>query len=126
MGTSSSSNEAADQLLDRMIVAMNLQPENVYVCDQILSDPHAVERGCDCLNSHLGAIESNIVVALGESAAQSLLQNKAPISELRGRFWAYRGAKLMTTFHPNFLLSNPGSKRETWEDLKQVAKELGK
>jgi DNA polymerase len=58
------------------------------------------------------------VIALGAFAARTLLKTDAPISRLRGRVFDYRGAKLIPTFHPSFLLRSPGYKREAWDDLK--------
>jgi uracil-DNA glycosylase family 4 len=63
-------------------------------------------------------------VALGKFAAQALLRTLDPISRLRGRVYAYRGAKLIPTFHPAYLLRNPASKREVWEDMKLVKRLL--
>ena len=64
------------------------------------------------------------VVALGTFAARALLRTLDPISRLRGRIYEYRGAKLIPTFHPAYLLRNPSSKREVWEDMKVVRKLL--
>jgi len=65
-----------------------------------------------------------VIVALGTFAARALLRTLDPISRLRGRVYDYRGAKLIPTFHPAFLLRNPASKREVWEDMKLVRKLL--
>ena len=59
-------------------------------------------------------------MALGKFAAQTLLRSTAPISKLRGQVFDYRGAVLVPTFHPAFLLRSPDYKREAWEDLKKV------
>ena len=61
-----------------------------------------------------------MIVALGKFAAQSLLRTTEPISRLRGREYKFRSAILMPTFHPAYLLRNPSSKREVWEDMKRV------
>jgi len=66
-----------------------------------------------------------VIVTLGKFAAQTLLRTDAPISRIRGRVVDYRGAKLVPTFHPAFLLRNPASKREVWEDMKLVRRLLG-
>jgi DNA polymerase len=122
------------QLLDRMIQAMGLQREQVYVCNVVKCrppgnrNPEADEiAACSpFLARQLDVIRPKVVVALGKFAAQTLLQTDAPISNLRGNFFPYRnGSKLMPTFHPAYLLRNPESKREAWEDLQQVAAELG-
>ena len=59
-------------------------------------------------------------MALGKFAAQSLLKTTEPITRLRGRVFKYRGASLIPTFHPAFLLRNPAAKREVWEDMKKA------
>jgi DNA polymerase len=61
-----------------------------------------------------------VIVALGTFAARGLLRTLDPISRLRGRVFEYRGAKLIPTFHPAYLLRNPAAKREVWEDMKLV------
>ena len=61
-----------------------------------------------------------MIVALGTFAARTLLRSDAPISKLRGREYEYRGAALIPTFHPAYLLRNPQSRREVWEDMKRV------
>jgi uracil-DNA glycosylase family 4 len=64
-------------------------------------------------------------VALGKFAAQTLLRTKMPITQLRGRWFDYRGIKLMPTFHPAYLLRNPAEKRVVWQDIQQVMSVLG-
>jgi DNA polymerase len=61
-----------------------------------------------------------VIVALGTFAAKTLLQTQDPISRLRGRTYDFRGAKLVPTFHPAFLLRSPERKRDVWEDMKKV------
>jgi DNA polymerase len=68
----------------------------------------------------IDAIRPKVIVALGTFAARSLLKTMDPISRLRGRVYDYRGAKLIPTFHPAFLLRNPACRREVWEDMKKV------
>ena len=63
-------------------------------------------------------------MALGTFAARALLRTLDPISRLRGRTYEYRGARLIPTFHPAYLLRNPAAKRETWEDMKMVKRLL--
>src|SRR4030095_15443700 len=65
-------------------------------------------------------INPKVIAALGKFGAQTLLRTLDPISRLRGRVYDYRGAKLVPTFHPAYLLRNPASKREVWEDMKLV------
>jgi DNA polymerase len=71
------------------------------------------------------AINPKAVVALGAVAAKTLLAINAPMSELRGRWYEFRGTKLAVTYHPAFLLRDPRQKKEAWKDLQMVMKELG-
>ena len=66
-----------------------------------------------------------MIVALGKFAAQTLLRSKTPITQLRGRWFDYQGIMLMPTFHPAYLLRNPGDKRLVWEDIQKVMRVLG-
>jgi DNA polymerase len=71
------------------------------------------------------AIRPKALVALGAVAAKSLLAINAPMSELRGRWYDFRGTKLAVTYHPAFLLRDPRQKKEAWKDLQMVMKDLG-
>lgn len=123
----------AGQLLDRMIQAIGLQREEVYIANVVKCrppgnrdpEPDEITACGPFLLRQLETIRPQVVVALGRFAAQTLLQTETPISRLRGSFHPYRGAKLMPTFHPSYLLRNPASKRDAWLDLQQVARELG-
>ena len=68
----------------------------------------------------IDVIKPKVIVTLGKFAAQSLLRTDSPITRIRGREFTYRGAVLIPTFHPAYLLRNPSSKREVWEDMKRV------
>jgi DNA polymerase len=70
-------------------------------------------------------IHPDVIVALGKFAVQALLQSKMPITKLRGQWHTYQGIKLMPTFHPAYLLRNPGDKKLVWEDIKKVNQALG-
>lgn len=123
----------AGQLLDRMIQAMGLQRDQVYLCNVVKCRPPGdrnpeSDEFASCepfLQRQLDLIAPKVIVALGEFATRVLLKTETPHSQLRGNFHSYRDAKLMPTFHPAHLLRNPESKRETWSDLQQVATELG-
>lgn len=123
----------AGQLLDRMIEAMGLQRSQVFLTNVVkcrAPDPRSpdTDEVTSCspfLYRQLDLIQPNVIVALGSFAAQKLLQTDEKISTLRGRFHSFRGAKVMPTFHPSYLLRSPSAKREVWSDLKLVAQELG-
>jgi DNA polymerase len=123
---------AAGQLLTKMIQAMGLGREDVYIANIIKCRPPGNRNpepdeiaACEpFLKKQLAAIRPRMIVCLGKFAAQCLLRSDAPISRLRGRFQAYEGIPLMPTFHPAFLLRNPSAKREVWNDLQLVMAEL--
>ncbi|MRR53004.1 MAG: uracil-DNA glycosylase [Deltaproteobacteria bacterium] len=124
----------AGQLLTKIIQAMGLAREDVYICNVLKCRPpnnrnpqtEEIEACQPFLLRQLQAVSPKIIIALGTFAAQTLLQSRAPISQLRGQIHDYHGIPLMPTFHPAFLLRNPGKKREVWEDMKQVLKLLGR
>jgi uracil-DNA glycosylase family 4 len=123
----------AGQLLNNMIKAMGLRREEVYIANIIKCRPpsnRTPERDeCDTcspfLMRQIEAIRPKALVALGAVAAKTLLAINAPMSELRGRWYDFRGTKLAVTYHPAFLLRDPRQKKETWKDLQMVMKEMG-
>jgi uracil-DNA glycosylase family 4 len=121
------------QLLTNMIKAMGLRREDVYIANIIKCRPpgnRTPERDeCDTcspfLMRQIESIRPKALVALGAVAAKTLLAINAPMSELRGRWYDFRGTKLAVTYHPAFLLRDPRQKKETWKDLQMVMKEMG-
>ncbi len=124
----------AGQLLTRMIEAMGLARDEVYIANVLKCrppgnrnpEPDEIERCEPFLFRQLESVQPKVVIALGAFAARTLLKTDAPISRLRGRVHHFRGVKLIPTFHPSFLLRSPGYKREAWEDLKLAIAELGR
>jgi DNA polymerase len=122
----------AGQLLTKIIVAMGLKREDVYICNILKCRPPEnrnplPEEIAACepfLIRQLGAIRPRIICALGSFAAHTLLKSEAPISVLRGRFHSYQGIPLMPTYHPAYLLRNPGAKKQVWEDVQLIMKAL--
>lgn len=123
----------AGQLLTNMIKAMGLSREEVYIANIIKCRPpgnRTPERDeCETcspfLMRQIQTVAPKAIVALGAIAAKTLLAINAPMSELRGRWYDFRGTKLAVTYHPAFLLRDPRQKKETWKDLQMVMKELG-
>jgi DNA polymerase len=124
----------AGQLLTKMIEAMGFTRDEVYIANVLKCrppgnrNPEPDEIG-ECepfLFRQLASVQPKVVIALGAFAARTLLKTDAPISRLRGRVHEYRGARLIPTFHPSFLLRSPGYKREAWDDLKLALSELGR
>jgi uracil-DNA glycosylase len=118
----------AGQLLTKIIEAIGLRRDDVYIANVIKCrppenrnpDPDEVDTCEPFLFQQIDAIKPKVIVALGTFAARALLKTQDPISRLRGRVYDYRGAKLIPTFHPAFLLRSPDRKRDTWEDMKKV------
>jgi uracil-DNA glycosylase family 4 len=118
----------AGQLLTKIIEAIGLQREDVYIANVIKCrppenrnpEPDEVETCEPFLFQQIDRIKPKVIVALGTFAAKALLKTQDPISRLRGRVFDYRGAKLIPTFHPAFLLRSPDRKRDVWEDMKKV------
>ncbi len=133
----------AGQLLTRMIAAMTLRREDVYICNTVKCRPPENRtptedemRTCSpYLWRQLAILRPQIIVALGRPAAQSLLATGASIGSLRGQFHDFPPAALshfglpacvvMPTYHPAYLLRSPGEKGKAWDDLKQVMHRLG-
>ncbi|MGB3057465.1 MAG: uracil-DNA glycosylase, partial [Candidatus Omnitrophota bacterium] len=123
----------AGQLLTKIIESIGLKREDVYIANILKCRPPGnrnplpseIATCVTYLEKQIEFIKPGIICALGKFAAQTLLNTETPISRLRGKFHEYRGIKLMPTYHPAYLLRNPGGKREVWEDMKKVAKELG-
>jgi DNA polymerase len=118
----------AGQLLTKIIEAIDLRREDVYIANVIKCrppenrnpDPDEVETCEPFLFQQIDAIKPKVIVALGTFAAKALLKTQDSISRMRGRVYEYRGAKLIPTFHPAFLLRSPDRKRDVWEDMKRV------
>ncbi|MBL8144435.1 MAG: uracil-DNA glycosylase [Acidobacteria bacterium] len=116
----------AGQLLTKIIEAMGLSREQVYIANVIKCrppgnrnpEPDEVATCEPFLFRQIDIIEPKVIVALGTFAAKALLRSNEPISKLRGQVFDYRGAKLIPTFHPAFLLRSPERKRDTWDDMK--------
>ncbi len=126
----------AGRLLTRIIEAMGLKREQVYIANILKCrppnnrdpEPDEVETCEGFLFKQIEAVQPKIIVALGRYAAQILLQTKVPISKIRGEFFQFQNSLLIPTFHPSYLLRNPSAKRPVWEDMKAVQarlKELG-
>ena len=118
----------AGQLLTKIIEAIGLRREDVYIANVIKCrppenrnpEPDEVETCEPFLFQQIDSIQPKVIVALGTFAAKALLKTQDPISRLRGRAFDYRGATLIPTFHPAFLLRSPDRKRDVWEDMKKV------
>jgi DNA polymerase len=117
----------------KIVVACGLMRDEIYICNVLKCrppgnrnpEPDEVAACEPFLVRQLRAIGPEVIVALGKFAAQTLLRSKTPITQLRGRWFDYQGIMLMPTFHPAYLLRNPGEKRLVWEDIQKVMRVLG-
>jgi len=122
----------AGQLLDRILLAMGLQRQDVYLCNVLKCrppndrDPQPDEMAsCEAfLSRQIATVRPQVIIGLGDFAVQSLLKSKESISRLRGEWQAYQGIPMMPTYHPAYLLRNPEGKRDVWEDMKEVLRRL--
>ena len=124
----------AGQLLTEIITkGMKLQRADVYIANVVKCRPPGnrnpendeIASCMPFLHRQIEIIGPKVIVALGTFAAQTLLGVKTPITRMRGTWHDHRGIKVMPTFHPAYLLRNPGDKRLVWSDIKQVMGELG-
>jgi DNA polymerase len=119
---------AAGQLLTKMIQAMHLDRETVYICNVIKCrppgnrDPEPDEvAACEpFLRKQIAVVQPRVIVALGKFAAHLLTGEPTPITRLRGNLKHYQGIPVMPTYHPAHLLRDESRKREAWHDLKEV------
>jgi uracil-DNA glycosylase len=118
----------AGQLLTKIIQAIDMRREDVYICNILKCRPPQnrnpeTDEIASCqpfLFRQIASIRPRVICALGTFGAQTLLRTKEPISRLRGQFIDFQGAKLMATFHPAYLLRNPNEKRKVWEDVQKI------
>lgn len=123
----------AGQLLNKIIEAMKLKREEIYICNILRCRPPgnrlpAPEEAGNCreyLDGQLGIINPEYIVCWGSCAAQNLLAMTDSIGKMRGRFFQYGRAKVLCTYHPSYLLRNPTAKKDVWEDMKILMKEMG-
>ena len=118
----------AGQLLTKIIEAIGLRRDEVYIANVIKCrppgnrnpEPDEVEQCEPFLFRQVDTIKPRVIVALGKFAAQCLLRTTEPITRIRGKEFSYRDAILIPTYHPAYLLRNPSAKREVWDDMKLV------
>ena len=123
---------AAGQLLTKIISAMKLTRESVYICNIVKCrpphnrnpTPEEIRHCLPFLKRQVAAIGPRVICALGSVAARTLLETETPISRLRGRFFEVTGILVMPTFHPAYLLRNPDKKKDVWDDVQQIMKIL--
>jgi DNA polymerase len=111
---------------------MNMRREDVFICNILKCRPPGnrnpeIDEIAACeqfLFRQIAAVKPKIICAVGAYGAQTLLRTTETIGRLRGRLLDYRGAKLVATYHPAYLLRNPMEKRKVWEDMRVIRKYL--
>jgi DNA polymerase len=124
----------AGQLLDKIIVACGFQRQEVYICNVLKCRPPGnrtpqINEAANCrtyLDKQLELIRPKYIVALGACAAQNLLGTTEGIGRLRRRFHDYNGTPVLCTYHPAYLLRTPEKKRDVWDDMKLLLREMGR
>jgi uracil-DNA glycosylase len=122
----------AGQLLTKILAAIDMTREEVFICNVLKHrppgnrnpQPDEVEACSPYLIRQLELIKPKVIVAFGTFAAQTLLNTKTPLGQLRGLVHRYHGTPLVVTYHPAALLRNPAWKRPTWEDVKLARRVL--
>ncbi|MBN1551417.1 uracil-DNA glycosylase [bacterium] len=124
----------AGKLLDRILKAMGLLRNEVYICNVVKCRPprnrnpelDEIETCSQFLNKQLTVLRPRIICALGNVAAGFLTGKKAPMTVLRGHFYDYNNIPVLPTYHPAALLRNPAYKRPVWEDMQKLLQYLGR
>jgi DNA polymerase len=123
----------AGQLLNKIIEACKMKREEIYICNILRCrppgnrNPTPAEAGnCrEYLDGQIEIVQPEYIVCWGSVAAKNLLGTDAPIGKMRGKFYEHAGAKVLCTYHPSYLLRNPPAKKDVWEDLKFLFREMG-
>lgn len=117
----------AGEMLDKILASIGLKRADCYLTNAVKMicagdeiTPEVLQFFTPYLHRELAVVRPEIIISFGNTPTKALLSTKKPISQLRGEFHDYRGAKLMPTFNPAYLLRDPTKKREVWEDMKKI------
>lgn len=124
---------AAGQLMNKILIASGLSREQVYIMNSLKCRPpnnrtpieSEIENCRPFFEAQLEVIQPDYIICWGSVAVRAILKTSESVGRLRGRFHAYRGAKVLVTYHPAYLLRTPDAKRHTWDDMKMLMAELG-
>lgn len=123
----------AGQLLTKIINAMKLSREEVYILNALKCRPpqnrtpvpEEIDNCRSFVEAQLEVLQPEFIVCLGAVAVRSILQSTLSIGKLRGQFHTYRGATVVVTYHPSYLLRNEDAKRFVWDDMKMLMRKMG-
>jgi DNA polymerase len=124
----------AGQLLNKIIEVCGWQRREIYICNVLKCRPPgnrtptpAEAANCrEYLDGQISLVDPSYIVCWGAVAAQNLLGSTQSIGRMRGKFYSYRRAKVLCTYHPSYLLRNPAAKRDVWDDMKLLLAEMGR
>ena len=122
----------AGQLLTKMLQAIQLPRERVYICNVVKCRPPrnrqpSPEERAACmehLRGQVALVKPRVIVLLGATAVSAVLGEDYRITRCRGQWFEKKGVSILATYHPSALLRNPAKKRDAWEDLKRVCAKL--
>lgn len=123
----------AGQLLDKITEACKLTREEIYICNILRCRPPGnrnptPDEATNCreyLDAQIELVDPEYIVCWGSVAAHNLLDTKAAIGKMRGKFFDYKGIKVLCTYHPSYLLRSPGAKKDVWADMKFFRADMG-
>lgn len=123
----------AGQLLDKIITACGKARDEIYICNILKCRPPGnrnptTEEAANCreyLDGQIAAVSPKYIVCWGSVAAKNLLDRTDPIGRMRGRFFVHGDAKVLCTYHPSYLLRNPAAKKDVWDDMKFLFRDMG-
>ena len=123
----------AGELLDKMVVAMGLSREEIYIANVLKCRPPQnrdplpgeVQQCAPFLKKQIAVIQPEVIVTMGKFASNTLAGTDGALGKIRGNWMSYQGIAMMPTYHPAYLLRNESAKRYAWEDLKKVMSKLG-
>jgi uracil-DNA glycosylase len=124
---------AGKLLTDIVEKGMKIPREEIYICNILRCRPPgnrnpSTDEAALCrkfLDATLDVIRPEFICCLGAVATQNLLESKEPIGKMRKRFFDYRGIRVICSYHPAYLLRNPAAKKDTWEDIQMLMREMG-
>ena len=117
----------AGQMLDKILASIGLRRDDCYLTNVVKMistgdelTPDVLKFFTPYLHREMASVRPQVIISFGNTPTRALLRTKKPISQVRGEFHDYQGARLMPTFNPAYLLRDPSKKREVWEDMKKV------
>ena len=124
---------AAGRLLDLMLQAIGRDRTTAYITNILFWRPPgnrnpSPDEAANCrefLDAQLATVDPDYIVCLGTVAAQNLLDSAISIGKMRGKFYRYKRAQVLCTYHPSYLLRNPAAKKEVWNDMKFLMRDMG-